>query len=343
MDNVDTKSIEERMGTREPSDVLFDDEIVKDMVDGQAPTTEETPVTKSDRLSNTELPKGEHVADISLDGKTPVTTESESKVNESKNAKEPIEQGTEKPLAAEGSTTEHALEQQASEYAEVESVADTQESLPTPDSAHKGTKEPLPTPAVEDKQLELGIKEQEKQIDIGAKGGSLSPNAFLRNVDTELQQREDSTTEVLAPKAVQYLRAKFAGSDYRSQTPELAAVASEVADSAAELDRDQPTPPVSDEEAGRIGYRRLSSTPIPQVAATAAEVADIAACLDRDQPTPPISDEEAGQIGLRRLSDTPIPQVADTAAEVADVAANLDREDQQYVFIEDPYIVSIPS
>jgi len=66
-----------------------------------------------------------------------------------------------------------------------------------------------------------------------------------------------------------------------SRSPELAAVAAEVADTAAGLDREQPTPPISDEEAGRIGFRRLSRTPIPQVALTAAEVADVAAKLDK--------------------------------------------------------------
>jgi hypothetical protein len=55
-----------------------------------------------------------------------------------------------------------------------------------------------------------------------------------------------------------------------------------VADSAALLDRDQPTPEISNEEAGRIGFRRLTQTPIPQVASTAAEVADVAAALDRE-------------------------------------------------------------
>ena len=39
---------------------------------------------------------------------------------------------------------------------------------------------------------------------------------------------------------------------------------------------------MSDEEAGRIGYRRMSQTPIPEVAQTAAEVADVAAVLDKN-------------------------------------------------------------
>ncbi|KAK2625976.1 hypothetical protein QTJ16_004238 [Diplocarpon rosae] len=71
-----------------------------------------------------------------------------------------------------------------------------------------------------------------------------------------------------------------------AHTPELADVAAEVADSAAALDRDVPTPPLPDAEAGRLGYRRMSQTPIPEVAATAAEVADVAATLDRSPSLP---------------------------------------------------------
>jgi hypothetical protein len=60
-------------------------------------------------------------------------------------------------------------------------------------------------------------------------------------------------------------------------------VAAEVADSAAILDKPASPAPIDDEEAGRIGERRLSMTPIPQVADTAAEVADSAALLDGDR------------------------------------------------------------
>lgn len=103
-------------------------------------------------------------------------------------------------------------------------------------------------------------------------------------------------------------------------------IAAEVADTAATLDQEASTPPIADEEAGRIGLRRLSHTPIPEVAGTAAEVADSAAILDRLTPSPPISDEEAGRIGYRRLSSTPITEVANVAAEVADSAAVIDVE-----------------
>ena len=68
-----------------------------------------------------------------------------------------------------------------------------------------------------------------------------------------------------------------------ARTPDLARVAAEVADSAATLDRETPTPEVDDEEAGRIGLRRMSTTPMPEVAKTAAEVADSAAIVDREE------------------------------------------------------------
>ncbi|RDW59531.1 hypothetical protein BP6252_12618 [Coleophoma cylindrospora] len=78
----------------------------------------------------------------------------------------------------------------------------------------------------------------------------------------------------------------------QSRTPDIANVASEVADSAAQLDRNQPTPPISDAEAGRIGLRRLSNTPIPEVANTAAEVADSAAIIDKNHTKLNMSDTE---------------------------------------------------
>lgn len=66
-----------------------------------------------------------------------------------------------------------------------------------------------------------------------------------------------------------------------SHTPDIA---SEVADTAAALDREAPSPSIPDEEAGRIGFRRMSHTPIGEVASTASEVADSAATLDREEP-----------------------------------------------------------
>lgn len=68
-----------------------------------------------------------------------------------------------------------------------------------------------------------------------------------------------------------------------ASTPGFVRTAAEVADSAALLDQEPPEPEIPDEEAGRLGVRRLSLTPIPQVAMTAAEVADTAETLDRDE------------------------------------------------------------
>ncbi len=74
-------------------------------------------------------------------------------------------------------------------------------------------------------------------------------------------------------------------SDPRSgaSTPGFVRTTAEVADTAALLDREESEPEISDGEAGKIGYRRLSSTPIPEVARTAAEVADTAEKLDSEE------------------------------------------------------------
>lgn len=88
-------------------------------------------------------------------------------------------------------------------------------------------------------------------------------------------------------KDEQLLKTRAAEPDYvvvrsENRTPDIARSAAEVAESAASLDRGAPTPPISDEEAGRIGFRRMSQTPIPEVANVAAEVADTAAILDKE-------------------------------------------------------------
>lgn len=67
-------------------------------------------------------------------------------------------------------------------------------------------------------------------------------------------------------------------------TPTFVKVAAEVADSAAMLDKEDPEPDIPDDEAGRIGLRRMSATPIKEVAATAAEVANTAQTLDQEEP-----------------------------------------------------------
>jgi len=111
-----------------------------------------------------------------------------------------------------------------------------------------------------------------------------SPAVVLEKVDSEPRHGDDfGESATFAQKDAHKLRAQDAEPDFvvvRAYTPDIASVAAEVADAAAILDRDIPTPPISDVEAGRIGFRRMSETPISEVADTAAEVAETAAVLD---------------------------------------------------------------
>ncbi|TGO83210.1 hypothetical protein BPOR_0684g00040 [Botrytis porri] len=114
----------------------------------------------------------------------------------------------------------------------------------------------------------------------------------VEKVDSEPRHGDDFGSDATyAQKDAHTLRAQDASPDHvtikeQAGTPDLANVAAEVADSAELLDETPPTPPMSDTDAGKSGYRRLSYTPIPEVAATAAEVADTAAHIDDDsKPT----------------------------------------------------------
>jgi hypothetical protein len=115
---------------------------------------------------------------------------------------------------------------------------------------------------------------------------SQPPTLVIEKTDSEPRHGDDfGANSTIGQKDAHHLRAQDAEPDFvvvrnGARTPELADVAAQVAESAALLDRDEPTPPISDEEAGQIGFRRMSSTPIPEVAKTAAEVADTAALLD---------------------------------------------------------------
>jgi hypothetical protein len=146
-------------------------------------------------------------------------------------------------------------------------------SSPTP--FPPGTHDPTSTPAV--------LVDQPS-----SETTTSSPTLIIEKVDDELRHGDDfGSAATVGQKDAHLLRSQDAEPDHvimrsESRTPELADTAAEVSESAALLDRDRdpPTPPMSDEEAGRIGYRRMSSTPIPEVAKTAVEVADVAATLD---------------------------------------------------------------
>lgn len=91
-----------------------------------------------------------------------------------------------------------------------------------------------------------------------------------------------ASTPKAVPKAITEILNQSAPHSGTS-TPGFVRTAAEVADSAAILDKEESEPEIPDEEAGRKGVRRMSSTPIAEVAGTAAEVANTAEALDAEK------------------------------------------------------------
>jgi hypothetical protein len=180
-----------------------------------------------------------------------------------------IDNNTKAQLVVDSIAPLHPSDSARSQQDEQKSIEASQTLFPP------GIVEPASTPAIQ------GDEESTKASDTIS-----SPVLIVEKVDDELRHGDDfGLAATVAQKDAHILRSQDAEPDQvvirtESRTPELAETAAEVSESAAILDRDPPTPPISDEEAGRIGYRRMSSTPITQVAKTAAEVADIAATLD---------------------------------------------------------------
>lgn len=103
----------------------------------------------------------------------------------------------------------------------------------------------------------------------------------------------------------------------RSSTPEFIKTITEVAESAALLDRSTPEP--GEAAVGKI-EDQSSTTLLPNAADTAAEVADSAALLDRSTPEPEI-EIDATVKGQEAPSEV--------AAQVADTAAKLDTDEDK--------------
>lgn len=342
VDNFDAKSIksiEEKMGTREPSDILFDDEIVRD-------SDENTSIPGQD-LSNVYIP---HVEEQFL---PPTPVKEAAEVTDAKKGFLARIDNSAEGVSAKQNEATHVLEgpQQTILKHETESEKQTAEDIEggiSADTEPQNLKEnhaysvvdvksadgntetklsPEPTLTKEPATASASNQNEKVKEDASDPIDTKSISALaIEEADAQAGKDGRSTVAEKDRLQVQDTEPGYFIVGNRSHTPELANAAADVADSAASLDAREPTPPISDEEAGRAGYRRMSHTPIPEVAETAAEVADSAAELDQGEQTPPISDEEAGQIGYRRMSHTPIPQVAETAAEVADVAARLDEE-----------------
>ena len=133
----------------------------------------------------------------------------------------------------------------------------------------------FPLKAESQKMAEMAPSADDSLPSIKAEDSSMQMADHVRSVPVKIQD----TKYLPVANAAKELLSR---SDPRSgaSTPGFVRTTAEVADTAALLDREESEPEMSDAEAGKIGYRRLSSTPIPEVARTAAEVADTAEKLD---------------------------------------------------------------
>ena len=118
---------------------------------------------------------------------------------------------------------------------------------------------------------------------IAKTAAEVADSAAILDKEDDNDNQDEQPTVANAAKELFHRLDPHSGSG--ASTPGFVRTAAEVADSAALLDRDDDEPKVTDEEAGRTGYRRLSATPIPDIANTAAEVADTAQALDSEVST----------------------------------------------------------
>jgi hypothetical protein len=148
----------------------------------------------------------------------------------------------------------------------------------------------IPAPSSTEPQVANAAKELLSRTEPHSESGASTPSfvrtaaevadtAALLDKDDELQSDAEPP---VANAAKELLNRAELQSRSGASTPSFVKTTVEVADSAALLDKEEPEEEVTDEEAGRIGYRRMSTTPIPDVAVTAAEVADTAQQLDAD-------------------------------------------------------------
>lgn len=272
-----TPEPEEAMGTRETSDCLFSDEIIKEIEEFKDTSLPMTPDVNESEKSSLPVTPAIAVFNVSSMPTTPFM--------------EPLEPHPtpafemEKSKADLGEDVKDTKEDHT-EIAGPESNAPA--AVPIPEV---GSEDSLPTLPLEAEKLQMKHIEEKKNEDIAK--SSHAPTVVVEKVDDEPSYGDDFGPDAtVGQKDAHNLRGQDAEPDQtivRGVTPDIANVAAEVADAAEDLDRASPTPPISDEEAGRIGYRRMSNTPIPEVAKTAAEVADVAATLDKQDLVSPFS------------------------------------------------------
>lgn len=152
-------------------------------------------------------------------------------------------------------------------------------------------------------------------------------------------------TKAPTPKIIE-LEEPIPSSD--TQTSDIAKVAAEVADSACAIDSQAPEQEISDVEAGRMGIRRMSNTPISEVAQTAMEVSVVAATLDGDDSdsSTELDDESDSCPMLSHESIGPPNQGEETSDDLAsktvtqDGDSNLEIEDLDF---DNPRLEKLPS
>ncbi|KAI9047923.1 hypothetical protein LZ554_007725 [Drepanopeziza brunnea f. sp. 'monogermtubi'] len=287
---------EEAMDTRETSDVLFDDEIVKDLEQPEA-TPSSVVRDPGEPHSTSAAESKADVVEAMKDGKIASLDSASLAVSP-----EPLEPHPTPAMEldqVDAGLVEEPEDGNGRDNDKAARSTDSIESAPTPPSAVILTEDKPNAPTSEAEESHTDVTEHGNASgNSEPEPHSTAPALVVEKVDSKPSFGDDfGPGATVAEKDAHKLRALDAEPDLTiirngAKTPEIANVAAEVADSAATLDRDAPTPPISDEEAGRVGYRRMSNTPIPEVAATAAEVADIAAYIDGV----PISKKEFGDL-----------------------------------------------
>ncbi|QSZ29263.1 hypothetical protein DSL72_003775 [Monilinia vaccinii-corymbosi] len=229
---------------------------------------------------------------------TDATPEQEHTISEPIQVEEPIETPTSaNENATQGNDSSELID--ADNASTIETPADETIEVPEPTHEINSTSQESPEQEVNPEQNKsdepiestTNTKSSDEQPRISSEIVS-APFVTVEKVDAEPRHGDDfGSGATFAQRDAHTLHAHDALPDQitirqQAATPELANIAAEVADSAELLDKAPPTPPMSDKEAGEIGYRRLSHTPVPEVAETAAEVADIAAQIDESfKPT----------------------------------------------------------
>lgn len=305
--NLKEKLTEEADASKSHSEPLISIPVIADEITeevAEEPKNElkdEKPESSEINASNVVPPK-ESVESVSEDSGTTdqvIAQETDTTPKEEQPVSEPIV--NEKPIEIESTTPSKEIavqEDDNSKATEVEeksavetSVDGTIEAQKPNDEIDSNIKESPDQEVVQQGEADKpvdgteSVTEDDSHPSIPIEVAS-APIVSVEKVDSEPRLGDDfGSNATYAQKDAHTLHAQDASPDHitirqQATTPDLANVAAEVADSAELLDETPPTPPMSDTEAGKIGYRRLSHTPIPEVAATAAEVADSAAQID---------------------------------------------------------------